>query len=76
VGFKELSCAVSDTLKNNRSMPTTVVDRWKIFLVIIPILFLYSVLLVSLLAAAAESRLHDPINVLLSSFIYRWVSGK
>jgi hypothetical protein len=63
-------------LKNNRSMPTTVVDRWKIFLVIIPILFLYSVLLVLLLAAAAKSRLHDPINVLLSSFIYRWVSGK
>jgi hypothetical protein len=49
-------------------MPTTVVDAWKIFLaivVIIPILVLYIVLLISLLASAAKSRLHDPINALL-----------
>jgi hypothetical protein len=38
MGFGELYCAVSGTLKNNASMPTTAVDRWKIFLLIISIL--------------------------------------
>jgi hypothetical protein len=36
VGFEELSCAVSGTLQSNMTVPTTSMDTWEIFFVIIP----------------------------------------